>query len=321
MVGLSPSPFIMFSSPRHSPGSSSAQVLCRTFQYLSTSTWGLLRRGRKQGVQINEETITNLLLLRLQETASPHLRVKSFSKKEESVTGADWEWWLGTLGNWIGFRLQAKVINFRSDSFEHLYYTPRAVPTATSVPQYERLLNDALQSSPRRVPLYCLYIHWQQSIGHRRSSRAGCSFLSPMVVRSLARQQVRSLVDLYEHTTPWHELVCPLPPPRPRRRLVPTQPSDDDQESRGRESLVGRVLLASKQLYEKTGIATAGADGLDPIQTAEFQDLMRDVRPTSQVPNYVLAVRAGEQPFIDDQRLNAVTVFEELPGREGIAVR
>ena len=39
--------------------------------------------------------ITNLLMLRLQETASPHLQVRSFSKKRESVTRADWEWWLG----------------------------------------------------------------------------------------------------------------------------------------------------------------------------------------------------------------------------------
>jgi hypothetical protein len=94
-------------------------------------------------VQINEETITNLLMLRLQEITSPHLRVKSFTKKQESRTGADWEWWLGTPGNWVGFRLQAKVINFRSESFEHLYYTPNGVP------QYERLLSDALNTSPR----------------------------------------------------------------------------------------------------------------------------------------------------------------------------
>ena len=106
-------------TPRRSPCASSADVLCHAFQYLSKSTWSLLRRGRKQGVQINEETITNILMLRLQETASPHLRIKSFSKKQESRTGADWEWWLGTSGNWVGFRLQAKAINFTSDSFDH----------------------------------------------------------------------------------------------------------------------------------------------------------------------------------------------------------
>ena len=134
----------MFSTPRRSPGASSADVLCHAFQYLSKSTWSLLRRGRKQGVQINEETITNILMLRLQETNSPHLRIKSYSKKQESRTGADWEWWLGTPVTWVGFRLQAKVINFTTDSYEHLYY----VPPKTGIPQYQQLITDALRGRP-----------------------------------------------------------------------------------------------------------------------------------------------------------------------------
>jgi hypothetical protein len=304
----------MFSTPRRSQGASSVDVLCHTFQYLSKSTWSLLRRGRKQGVPINEETITNLLMLRLQETASPHLRVRSFSKKQESRTGADWEWWLGAPGNWVGFRLQAKVINFNSDSFEHLYYVPTG-----GVPQYQRLLDDALRGWPKRIPLYCLYVHWERSIGARRSSRAGCSLLSPMIVRGLARTQKRRLVELYAHTTPWHELVCPSPPPRPRRALPP-QPPVGDQPDSARESLVAAILRSSKQFYEEIEITNA-EDGLDPIQTAAFQDLMRDVRPTNDVPNYVLAIRAGEQPVIDDPQLNSVTVFEELTGRERTALR
>jgi hypothetical protein len=39
---------------------------------------------------------------------------------------------------------------------------------------------------------------------------------------------------------------------------------------------------------------------------------MRSVRPTNNVPDYVLAILAGEQPIIDDPQLSAVTVFEEL---------
>ena len=276
-------------------------MLCRTFQYLSKSTWSLLRRGRKQGVQINEETITNLLILRLQETTGPYLRVKSFTKKEESRTGADWEWWVGLPGNWVGFRLQAKVSDFRSDCFEHLYYTLNG-----GVPQYERLLNDAIHAWPRRVPLYCLYVHWQQSFGFRRSSRAGCSLLSPMVVRSLAHRRVRCLADLYQYTTPWHELVCP------------------GNRSPVRQSLAAGVIDRARQLYKETGIEDGAEDAgaLDPNQTTALQDLMRDVRPTSDVPDYVMAVRAGEQPIIgNDAHLNAVTVFEELPGGEPTEAR
>ncbi|SRR5258706_6911292 len=282
----------MFSKPRRSPGSSSGAVLCKTFQDLSRSTWTLLRRGRQQGVQINEETITNLLMLRLQETKSPYLRVKSFSKKQESRTGADWEWWLGSPGSWVGFRLQAKVINFSSDRFEHLYYVPPG-----GVPQYQRLLDDALHAWPRRIPLYCLYIHWQQSIGYRRTSRAGCSFLSPLLVRSLAPQPKRGLADLYEYTRPWHELVCPQNAPSVR------------------QSLAAGVLSSVRQLYEES--RSADPVGVFNPNEGAFQELFLDMRPASDVPAYVQQVRVGEQPVIeDDPQLEGVTVFEELPNPE-----
>ena len=102
-----------------------------------------------------------------------------------------------------------------------------------------------------------------------------------MIVRGMARTQKRRLVELYVHTSPWHELVCP-PPPKPRRKLTPTTPSDD-QPSRARESLVDTLLRSSKQFYEETAFANA-TDGVDPNGIAEFQDLMRasDQRATSR---------------------------------------
>jgi hypothetical protein len=93
--------------------------------------------------------------------------------------------------------------------------------------------------------------------------------------------------------------------------LQPKAPSDD-QPSEARENLVSTLLRSSKQFYEETAFGNA-EDSLDPNGVAEFQDLMRSVQPTNNVPDYVLAVRAGEQPVIEDPQLNAVTVFEELP--------
>jgi hypothetical protein len=285
---LGPSP--MFSAPRRSPGHSSADVLCGTFRSLSRSTWSLLRRGRRQGVQINEETITNLLMLRLQEVASPNLRVRSFSKREEATTGADWEWWFGSGVGWVGFRLQAKVIDFSSDSFLHLYYAPNGVP------QYERLLRDALASRPRRLPLYCLYMHWERPFPFRGTADAGCSMLSPVVVQALAPHRKRRLVDLYELTTPWHHLVCPATTVR-------------------RADLASGVLGTAQALYEESYPEEVRIS-IGPNETASVRDLLRGIEPTRQVPNYVLAVRDGEQPAIDDPSLRYVTVFEELPGGE-----
>jgi hypothetical protein len=47
----------------------------------------------------------------------------TFTKPKEAVTGADWEWRLtGPSDDWLGFRVQAKVIELQSSRYEHLHY-------------------------------------------------------------------------------------------------------------------------------------------------------------------------------------------------------
>lgn len=49
----------------------------------------------------------------------------------------------------------------------------------------------------------------------------------------------------------------------------------------------------------------------------ESPTLFLDMRPASDIPEYVQQVRMGEQPVIeDDPELEGVTVFEELPNPE-----
>src|SRR5688572_13448409 len=97
--------------------------LCETFKNRSSSTWTLLSKAREVDSQLLEETLTDLNLLELKLKHPREIITKSFTKPREGLTGADWEWWLtGPKSLWLGFRVQAKVLNLRSGMYEHLHY-------------------------------------------------------------------------------------------------------------------------------------------------------------------------------------------------------
>ena len=121
---------------------------------------------------------------------------------------------------------------------------------------------------------------------------------------------------LYRHASR-QECGCELP--APRGTLRPPAPPRD-QPGKAPDSLAGTILRNTKDLFEET-ISGNVDDGLEPEQRALFQELIRDVRPTSNVPEYVLAIRAGEAPVIEDPELQAVTIFEELPSQERAQLR
>jgi len=138
-------------------GRRSSINLSTVFEEVSRDTWRLLKRGRGTRLGLPEETVTTLNLLKLSEVRMPGFSVRSFSKRLEGENGADWEWWFGRRdGTWLGFRIQAKVLNLDSDRFEHLHYGPRRAGGT----QAEQLVRSAFNADPPRVPLYCLYSHW-----------------------------------------------------------------------------------------------------------------------------------------------------------------
>jgi Family of unknown function (DUF6615) len=71
-------------------------------------THARLQAGRKHGVELHEETITQDLLLDIA-TALPAMMVRTFTKRQEARTGADWQWeWWFEGRQWFGLRVQAK---------------------------------------------------------------------------------------------------------------------------------------------------------------------------------------------------------------------
>lgn len=67
-----------------------------------------LSDGRRKGVELHEETITQDLLLDIA-MAMPAMTVETFTKHREARNGADWQWeWWFEGRQWFGLRVQAK---------------------------------------------------------------------------------------------------------------------------------------------------------------------------------------------------------------------
>lgn len=67
-----------------------------------------LKAGHHHQVELHEETLTQDLLLDIS-AALPAMRVTTFTRKQESLNGADWQWDLWFEGQgWFGLRMQAK---------------------------------------------------------------------------------------------------------------------------------------------------------------------------------------------------------------------
>src|SRR5260370_6338384 len=104
-------------------GQGVSDPLCRAFRSRARATWRLVRRGQRLGVRLAEDTLTNLLLVGLSAFNGPTYQIRAHSAKRESLTGADWEMWFGTLGGpWLGIRIQAKAIDLTATHFAHLHY-------------------------------------------------------------------------------------------------------------------------------------------------------------------------------------------------------
>lgn len=172
--------------------------LCQTFKILSFKTWSLLQAARFANHQINEETITDLLMVYLKFNNSYEIFTRTFTRTEEKQNGSDWEWWLidSTGKKGLGFRVQAKIINFKSDSFQQLYYKN----------QNNVLIYQAENSSKKLIPIYCLYSHHDTHL----KSEYGCSIMSAYTVKNLKKAKTRlsKIKDIRPHMFPWHFLVC-----------------------------------------------------------------------------------------------------------------
>jgi hypothetical protein len=193
-------------------------VICDLFQSASDHIWELLGFASKNGVQLGEETITDLLVLYLKlgfRNSSKEV-INGFNRRQEGKNGADWELWLHGAGKrTLGLRIQSKILFNASSRYKNLHYPPHK----TKTPQIDRLKMDAARVGA--IPIYCLYSYWKKnSTVVPRTLCSGCDnhyrhpwglgLLSVNQVLALKSNQEDSLTKVLSQMTPLECLFCKI---------------------------------------------------------------------------------------------------------------
>jgi hypothetical protein len=202
-------------------------------------THARLSAGRRLGVDLHEETITQDLLLDIAQ-ALPGLHVQTFTRAQEARIGSDWQWdwWFGGY-RWFGLRLQAKRLKRISRGVFGYDLTYRVgARRARQV--------DVLTDSARRDGMdaaYVLYngpdldLKFAWECRHLPTSAPffGVSLLPAETALRLADANTRDLATVGSKSRPWSCLAmcdpvggCPSGsrPWRPR----PPWPGDDEND-------------------------------------------------------------------------------------------
>lgn len=266
--------------------------LCHTFLSLAVETHDRLKAARSVGHQLLEETITDLNILELKRRHPTEIYCQTFTKPQEGINGADWEWWLTdpTRSRWLGLRVQAKVLELKSDTFAHLHYRPKRGRAYQSTRLKTAAEADGL------IPMYCLYAHPPASATgwakHGSNEAYGCALLQVKDVERLRRRgKSNDFVSVMSRAMPWAWLVCigfawPL-----------------DGRTLTLPDVISSALLHGDPLFRFGEEEGATADPRQPPRPG--------VR--SAPPDYVSALMEG-QPLADlDKALRGVLVIQGPP--------
>jgi len=187
-------------------------TLCAVSKKKASWIWSVLRNARLHKLKIGEESITDFFVLELKKASKGAYFIRSFTRKQEKSTGADWElWFTGPTKKWIGLRVQAKVISVDGKRYAQLHYKRK-----DGTYQIDQLVTDAKQHNA--IPLYCLYSYWKgmeagkinwSCVTEKRNRKLfGASILSISSVNKLKYEKDDTLKSVAKHINPLHCLFC-----------------------------------------------------------------------------------------------------------------
>lgn len=265
--------------------------LCNTFFRLACETNDRLHAARSVGHQLLEETLTDLIILELKQLHPKEIYCQTFTKPQEGKNGADWEWWLTdpTRSRWLGLRVQAKVLELKSNTFAHLHYQQQGGT-------YQSTLLKKAAEQDGLFPLYCLYanppvtaVGWEK---YAPSRAYGCAIASVKCVERLRKKgKLNDFVSVMSDAIPWNFLVC----------------FGETWSSSGRvitfPDAVANLLMGSSSLFKTD---------TDELATVEQQTPLRPgVRKVP--PRYVSALLEGQPSDDVGKALRGVLVIQGPP--------
>lgn len=175
-----------------------------TLLELADATSHNLRFAHRPDVRLSygEETITETNLLEITRRHPQRTRLQMFSKHQEALNGADWEWRIIGSRRTLKMRVQAKRLQ-RNDVLKIKHQV------ASSGKQQRQLLIDAALADGMK-PLYCIYCAerqrsiWTQTVTSDGlySYQLGCLLVDAEKVPLTARR----LREIEHHCFPWHFL-------------------------------------------------------------------------------------------------------------------
>lgn len=183
-------------------------------------TWLLRRDAKRWRSPMNEECMSELLLLNLKRHYPAYVTIQPFHKQEEANTGGDWSWaFVSHDGMWSQSMLvQAKRLDDSDKFYNGIDYKIGKKPTdgTPHVRQIDRLIRTARQH--RQLPIYLFYNHLNNtnripfncnishSFGKLFPESWGISFASALAVRSALPD--KSFDRHQQHSLPFHCLLC-----------------------------------------------------------------------------------------------------------------
>jgi len=127
-------------------------------------------------------------------TAVPAIVLEKHHRGREARTGADWEWWVGSPGAYVGFRVQAKILNAASLEYGALYATRKS-----ALVQVDKLIDNAAKSPRPLFPVYAFYNYWLPSGMY--TPRWTCP--RPAADPTTAGWTLASAHDIRDHLASW----------------------------------------------------------------------------------------------------------------------
>ena len=188
---------------------SQIKTIFNTFQQQALIIAEEVYKAGYTGLGIQEETITDSLLNRIQYEHKENFATRKFTKKEEgNISGADWLWCIGEPGAWITFAIQAKIANMNTGRVNFLHYNHGD--------QYSLLINFAKQF--HFIPKYTIYSMVDDKIelfsrsvpelSNRPAKLWSFASISPFYIKKLLSRKEKHISNVLQFAVPWDYAFC-----------------------------------------------------------------------------------------------------------------
>lgn len=263
---------------------------------LSCNVWDGREAAKITRLSLNEESITETMLLKLKLHYPGRVTIQPFSKAEEAKNGADWAWaFVSTNGLWNQPMLvQAK----RLDDYDRDYDSLGRLIGKSRPPAKRQRQIDVLIRTAARLgipPVYAFYNHirdrtrLQQTcqtinqIGLQLDESWGITLASAHRVRATLPNQ--SFDKHQKHSIPFHCLLC--------------------SQATGSKGPKGSAAAAAQAIDQ----LTSGFDGTDPLEPRQ------GLSPIFQIAEEVAKISS-----INERDEAALRLSREFPEVAGVVI-